>query len=159
MSNADRLRSGHGLPTSEKLVDIGPVEQQAPSTSSQPSLAHPSQLIRSDTRRYTQQGAAFQNRIMSSRQPSRHPLRNQNTYKPQFCGPSQSAIAYKKNPSTGPAHHIEPSERPDVHIRRQHPPNPGSIRHGRVPPTHATHSKPHYKPDFKTQRGQCVLQH
>jgi hypothetical protein len=58
MSNAERLRSGHGLPMSDRLVDIGPVEQQAPSTSSQPSLAHPGQWIRSDTRRYTQQGAA-----------------------------------------------------------------------------------------------------
>jgi hypothetical protein len=58
MSNADRLRSGPGLPKSDILVDIGPVEQQTPSTSSQPSLAHPSHWIRSDTRRYTQQGAA-----------------------------------------------------------------------------------------------------
>ena len=58
MSNADRLRCGHGLPMSDKLVDIGLVEQHAPSTSSQPSLAHPCQWIRSDTRRYTQQGAA-----------------------------------------------------------------------------------------------------
>jgi hypothetical protein len=61
MSNADRLSYGHGLPMSDRLVDIGPVKQQAPSTSSQPSLAHPSQWIRRDTRRYTQQGAAFQN--------------------------------------------------------------------------------------------------
>jgi hypothetical protein len=57
MSNADRLRSGPGLPPSDKLVDIGPVEQQAPSTSSQSSLAHPGQWIRTDTRRYTQQRA------------------------------------------------------------------------------------------------------
>jgi hypothetical protein len=40
-------------------VDIGPVEQQVPSTSSQPSLALPGRWIRSDTRRYTQQDAAF----------------------------------------------------------------------------------------------------
>jgi hypothetical protein len=59
MSNADRLRSGPGLPLSDRLVDIGLVEQHAPSTSSLPSLAHPSQWVRSDTRRYTQQGAAF----------------------------------------------------------------------------------------------------
>jgi hypothetical protein len=44
---------------SDILVDIRLVERQAPSTSSQPSLAHPRQWIRSDTRRYTQQGAAF----------------------------------------------------------------------------------------------------
>jgi hypothetical protein len=43
---------------SDRLVDIGPVELQAPSTSPQPSLDHPGQWIRSDTRRYTQQGAA-----------------------------------------------------------------------------------------------------
>jgi hypothetical protein len=61
MSNADRLRSWHGLPLSARLVDIGLVEQYTPSTSSHPSLAHPGQWIRSDTRRYTQQGAAFQN--------------------------------------------------------------------------------------------------
>jgi hypothetical protein len=41
MSNADRLSSGHGLPMSDRLVDIGPVEQQAPSTllfQTEPSL-------------------------------------------------------------------------------------------------------------------------
>jgi hypothetical protein len=67
MSNADRLRSGLGLPMSVRLVDIGPVEQHAPSTSSQPSPPHPSQWIRSDTGRYTQQGAAF--RISNSVPP------------------------------------------------------------------------------------------
>jgi hypothetical protein len=61
MSNADRLRSGHGLPMSDRLVDIRLVEQEAPSTSSHPSLAHPNRWIRSDNIRYTQQGAAFQN--------------------------------------------------------------------------------------------------
>jgi hypothetical protein len=44
---------------SDRLVDKGLVEQQAPSTSSHPSLALPRQWICSDTRRYTQQGAAF----------------------------------------------------------------------------------------------------
>jgi hypothetical protein len=44
---------------SDRVVDIGPVEQHAPSTSSQPSLACPGQWIRNDTVRYTQQGAAF----------------------------------------------------------------------------------------------------
>jgi hypothetical protein len=43
---------------SDILVDIGAIEQQAPSTSPQPSLAHSGKWIRSDTRRYTQQGAA-----------------------------------------------------------------------------------------------------
>jgi hypothetical protein len=61
MSNADRLRSWLGLPMRDKFVDIGPIEQHAPYTSSQPSLAHPGQWIRRGTRRYTQQGAAFQN--------------------------------------------------------------------------------------------------
>jgi hypothetical protein len=59
MSNADRLRSGPSLPLSDRLVDIGLVEQQALSTSSQPSPAHPGQWIRTDNRWYTQQGAAF----------------------------------------------------------------------------------------------------
>jgi hypothetical protein len=59
MSNADRLRSRHGLPMSDILVDIGLAEQHAPSTASQPNLTHPCQWIRSDTIRYTQQGAAF----------------------------------------------------------------------------------------------------
>jgi hypothetical protein len=81
-------------------VDIGPVEQHAPSTSGK--------WIRRGTRRYTQQGAAFQNSSYVPRQPSRHPLRNQNTYQPQYNGPSQSAIAYKKPPSTGPAQHTVP---------------------------------------------------
>jgi hypothetical protein len=53
MRNADRLRSGPGLPLSDRPVDIGPVEQHAPSTCALPSLAHPGQWICSDTRRYT----------------------------------------------------------------------------------------------------------
>jgi hypothetical protein len=61
MSNADRLRSWLGLPMSDKLVVIGPVGQRAPATSPQPSLAHPCQRIRSHNKRYTQQGAAFNN--------------------------------------------------------------------------------------------------
>jgi hypothetical protein len=61
MSNADRLRSGPGLPMSDRLVDIGPVEQHAPSASSQPSPTRPCQWIRRGTIRYTQQGVAFQN--------------------------------------------------------------------------------------------------
>jgi hypothetical protein len=68
MSNADRLRSGLGLPSSDRLVDIWPVELQAPSTSPHPSLAHQGQWIRSDTRRYTQQGAAF--RVLNFNSPT-----------------------------------------------------------------------------------------
>jgi hypothetical protein len=59
MSNADRLRSGLGLPMSDKLVVTRPVGQRAPITSPQPSIAHPGQSIRCHTRRYTQQGATF----------------------------------------------------------------------------------------------------
>jgi hypothetical protein len=148
---------------SDILVDIGPVEQQAPSTSSQPSLAHLGQWIRRGTIRYTQQGGI---RIMSPRQPSRHPYRNRSTYLPQYCGPSQSAIAYKKPPPRDRRTTPRPSERPDVHVRRQHPPNPGPIRHCRVPPTHATHYKPdsqtHYEPthlhtQLQTRLGQYVF--
>jgi hypothetical protein len=108
MSNADRLRSRYGLPMSDILVDIGLVEQQAPSTSSHPSLAHPGQWIRSDTRRYTQQGAAFQN--------SKYVL-------PTALAPPTSKSRYipatvlrtltirhrlQKPPYTGPAHHTAP---------------------------------------------------
>ena len=57
MSNADRLRSGPGLPSSARLVDRA-AEQRVPSTSPHPSLAHNGQWIRSDTRRYTLKGAA-----------------------------------------------------------------------------------------------------
>jgi hypothetical protein len=61
MSNADRLSYGPGLPMSDRPVDIGPVEQHTPSTSSQPSLAQLGQWIRRGTKRYTHQSAAFQN--------------------------------------------------------------------------------------------------
>jgi hypothetical protein len=59
MSNTDRLRFGLGLPVSERLVATWPVGQRAPATYPHPSLAHPSQWIRSHMRRYTQQGAAI----------------------------------------------------------------------------------------------------
>jgi hypothetical protein len=61
MSNADRLRPGLGLPMSDRLMVTGPVERRAPTTSPHPSLAHPCQWIRRHTRRYTEQGAAFNN--------------------------------------------------------------------------------------------------
>jgi hypothetical protein len=58
MSNADRLRYGHDLPSSDRLVDRA-LELLAPSSSPHPSLAHQGQWSRSDTRRYTLKGAAF----------------------------------------------------------------------------------------------------
>jgi hypothetical protein len=60
---------------------------------------------------------------MSPRQLPRHPLRFQNTYSPQFCGPSQSAIAYKTPPPRDRRTTSRPTERADVHVRRQHPKN------------------------------------
>jgi hypothetical protein len=57
MSNADRLRSGPGLPLSARLVNRA-AEQRAPFTSPHTSLALTGQWIRSDTRRYTLKGAA-----------------------------------------------------------------------------------------------------
>jgi hypothetical protein len=89
-------------------VDIWPVEQQAPSTSSQPSLAYPCQWIRRGTRRYTQHGAAFQ---------------NSNYVPPTALAPPTSKSEYipttvlrtltirhrlQKTPSTGPANHTAP---------------------------------------------------
>jgi hypothetical protein len=59
MSNTDRLRSGLGLPMSDKQVVKGPVGQRASITSPQPRSTHTCQWIRSHTRGYTQQGAAF----------------------------------------------------------------------------------------------------
>jgi hypothetical protein len=49
-------------------VVIWPVAQRAPATSPHPSLAHHGQWIRSHSRRYTQQGAAF--RISNSVPPT-----------------------------------------------------------------------------------------
>jgi hypothetical protein len=67
MSNADRLRSGLGLPISDRLVITWPVHRSplpsrhTPITSPLPSLAHPCHWIRRHMRRYTLQGAAFKN--------------------------------------------------------------------------------------------------
>jgi hypothetical protein len=125
MSNANRLRSGHGLPMSDRLVDIGPVKQQAPSTSSKPSLAHPGQWIRRGTRRYT--GAAF--RVLKIVPPT--------------------ALA----PPTLKFKHVPTSVlRTDKNNHRlQSPPSPGAARHttphrasGRSrPPSTTTKPKPH----------------
>jgi hypothetical protein len=152
MSNADRLRSGPSLPMSDRLVDIGLVELQTPSTSSQPSLAHPSRWIRSDTRRYTQQGAAFRVLKIVRRtalatptlKSKRVPTSIQRTDKSNHRLQNPNPLGRRATP--------RPTERPDVHVRRQHPPNPCPIKPGRVPPTHATHydsnSKPYYKPSY-----------
>jgi hypothetical protein len=150
MSNADRLRSRHGLPMSDRLVDIGLAEQHAPSTSSQPSLAHPRRWIRSDTRRYTQQGAAF--RVLKIVPPtalapptskSKHvPASVLRTIKPNSRLQPPPTRGWRATP--------RPIERPDVNVRRLLPPNPGPIRPGRVPPTHATHSNSNSKPYYNS---------
>jgi hypothetical protein len=79
MSNADRLRSGFGLPMSDRLVITGPVGRQAPITSPNPSLAHPCHWIRRLIRRYTLQGASFTNlnliHLKESAPPASHPPR------------------------------------------------------------------------------------
>jgi hypothetical protein len=167
MSDADRLRSGHGLPMSDKLVDIGLVEQQAPSTSSHPSLAYPGRYIRSDTKRYTQQGAAF--RVLKIVHPTAlaPPTLKSNRVPTSVLRTDKSNNRLQKPPPRGRRATPRPTERPDVHVRCQHPPNPCSIRHGRVPPTQATHydsnSKPYYYKPFYLQtilripRGQYVL--
>jgi hypothetical protein len=109
MSNADRLRSRLGLPMSERLVDIGLVEQHGPSTSSQPSLAHQGQWIRSDTRRYTQQGAGFpySNYVPPT---ALAPLTSKSKYIPATVIRTLTIRhrLQKKTPPTGPAHHTAP---------------------------------------------------
>ena len=137
MSNADRLRSGPGLPSSARLVDRA-AEQRVPFTSPHPSLAQNGQWIRSDTRRYTLKGAAH---------------RDLNFIPPTAIAPSTSKTTHvpvKVLRHTKKTHRLQkslfpgrrratsrPSERPDVPVRRQHPPNPGPIRPGRVQPTRA----------------------
>jgi hypothetical protein len=153
MSNADRLGSVHGLPMSDRPVDIWPVEQHAPSTSSRPSLALPGQWIRSNTRRYTQQGVAF--RVLKIVPPTALAPPNLKSKRV----PTSRLRTLKNNhrlqnpPRMGRRATPRPTERPDVHARRQQPPNPGPIELDRVPPTHATHydptSKPHYKPTLR----------
>jgi hypothetical protein len=61
MSSADRLRSGLGLPMSDRLMITWPVGRRAPITSPHRSLAHPCQWIRRHMRRYTLQGVPFTN--------------------------------------------------------------------------------------------------
>jgi hypothetical protein len=53
MGYPDHLNSGLSHHMSDTLVETGPTKQQDPSTSSQPSLAHPGQWIRRHTRRQT----------------------------------------------------------------------------------------------------------
>jgi hypothetical protein len=142
-------------------MDIRPVQQQAPSTSSQPSLAHHVSASGEAPDGTHRKAWLSKVRIMSPRQLSRYPLQSQNTYQPQYYGPSQYAIAYIKTHARDRRTTPRPSKRTDVHVRRQQPPNPNPIKLGRVPPTHSTHydptSKPHYKTDFKTQLGQYVF--
>jgi hypothetical protein len=158
MSNADRLRSRHGLPMSDRLVGIGLVEQHAMSTSSQPSLAHPGQWIRSDTIRYTQQGATFPKFELC---PPDNPRATHFEIKIHTnhttTDPHNPPSLTKKPPPRDRRTTPRPYERPDVHFRLQHLPNPGPIRHGRVLPTHANHSIPHSRPDFKTQLGRSIF--
>jgi hypothetical protein len=73
MRNTDRLRSGLGLPMSDRLVVKGLVGQRAPITSPQPRTTHTCQWIRSHTRRYTQQGAAFLHLILILQKASAPP--------------------------------------------------------------------------------------
>jgi hypothetical protein len=118
MSNADRLRSGHGLPMSDRQVDIGPVEHHAPSTSSQPSPAHPRQWIRRDTKRYTHQGVAFQNSNSVSPTAPALPTSKFNNVPISMVRTLAVRHRLQKNRSTGPAHNIAPHRASG----RPHPP-------------------------------------
>jgi hypothetical protein len=111
MTNAGRLRSGRGLPMSDRLVVIGPVGQRAPATSTHPSLAHPGQWIRRHRRRFTQQGATFHN-LNSVPETASAPFHKHIVYYTRYYGPPPSTIAYKNLPSTGTAHHIAPFRAP-----------------------------------------------
>jgi hypothetical protein len=107
-SYTDRLRSGPGLPMSDILVDIGPVELQAPSTSPQPSLAHPCQWIRSDTRRYTHQGAAL--RVLNFVSPTAlapPTMKSENVPTP-VLRQVKNNHRLQKPPSPGAARHTAP---------------------------------------------------
>jgi hypothetical protein len=152
MSNTDRLRSWLDLPMSDRLVDIGPIEQQAPSTSSYQSLDIPCQWIRSDTRRCTQQGAAFRVLKIDSPTTLAPPTLKFKRVATSVVRTDQINYRLQKPPPYGRRATPRPTERPDVHVRRQHPPNPGPIKPRRVPPTHAIRydptSKPHYKPTY-----------
>jgi hypothetical protein len=161
MSNADRLRCGHGLPMSDNLVDIGLVEQHAPSTSSQPSLAHRGQWIRSDTIRDTKQGATLRDLKIVHPTTLAPPTLKSQRVPTSVLRSNESNHRLQNPPPRGRRATPRPLEHPDVHVRRQHPANPCLIKHGRVPPTHATHSKPNYKPpDLQTilriPRGQYI---
>jgi hypothetical protein len=127
MSNADHLRSGPCLPMSDRLVDIGLVEEHAPSTSPHPSPTLLGHWIRSDTRRYPQQGAAF--RVLKF-------------FPPTALAPSTSKL--KRVPTL-----ILRTDRNNH--RLQKPLSPGAARHtaphrasGRSrPPSTTTEPRPH----------------
>jgi hypothetical protein len=142
MSNADRLRSGLGLSISESLVDTGPVEQKAPSSSSQPSLAHPGRGIRSHRRRYTQQGAAFQKSNYVPPTASAPPTSKTHRVQPTVLRNHRSHHRLQNPPPRVRRTTPRTTERPDVNVRRQQTTNPSPSKHGRVPPTHATHYDP-----------------
>jgi hypothetical protein len=144
MSNADRLRSRPGLPSSDRQVDRA-VEILAPSTSPHPSLAHQGQWTRSDTRRYTLKGAAF--RDLSFISPTAiAPPTSKSEHVP--------AIVLRKNihthrlqnaPPRAAARHTAPLRASGRSCPPPNPTNLGPIGPGRVPPTRAIHSETHSK--------------
>jgi hypothetical protein len=157
MSNADRLRSGLGLPMSDRLVTTGPVRRRAPITSPHPSLAHPGQWIRRHIRRYTLQGAAFTilnsiHMTESARPASQTPRVLRSILRHPY-----GSDRLQKNLPTEPAHHSAPlraSGRP--HPTPAGKTNPCPIGLGRVPPTHAGHLNstihPHPQPKHHIHR-------
>jgi hypothetical protein len=108
MSNADRLRSGLCLPMSDRQVITGPVGRRAPITSPHPSLAHHGQWIRSDTRRYTLQGAAF--RVLNFVSPTAlaPPTSNSKHVPALVLRMNNNNPRLQENPSSGAVRHTAP---------------------------------------------------
>jgi hypothetical protein len=130
----DRLRSGLGHFMSDILVDTGPVEQQAPSTSLPLSYAQPCQWIRRHTGRYKQQGADL--KILNHVPPTSSAPPTSKSHRvpptdPQYCAPSTFLIDYKKTSSKGTARHTAPNR---VSGRSRPPPT------NRKPKSHLTWS-------------------
>jgi hypothetical protein len=177
MSNADRLRSGHGLPTSDILVDIGPVDQHAPSTSSQRRPSHPGQWIRSDTRRYTQQGTAFLNSNSVPPIAPASPTSKPNCVHTSIMRTLRVRHRLQKTRSTGPAHHIAPHRAsgrscpPPTSIKprsqptlscaanTRNPPRPrlSTPRPTRIPPHHTTNPTWSICPQTLTSRPRTYM--
>jgi hypothetical protein len=107
MSKADRLRSGLGLPMSDRLVITGPVGRRAPISFPPPSLAHPGQWIRRHIRRYTLQGAAFRGLNFVS-PTALAPPTSKSEYVPAILRTLTIRHRLQKPPSTGPARHTAP---------------------------------------------------